>query len=153
MKMNTTIAEPAMAIRPLRIESAPSDGPTVRSSRMTTGAGKAPARSTMARSRASSTVNWPVITARPRLVDRRPLVEELEFEQRGLADERLGAPRVLHARQLDQDLIRALPRDRGLAHAELIDAVANRLEPLTDGVVAQLADPAIVHHEAEPTRH
>jgi hypothetical protein len=30
MKMNTTIAEPAMAIRPLRIESAPSDGPTVR---------------------------------------------------------------------------------------------------------------------------
>ena len=87
-----------------------------------------------------------------RLVDRRPLVEELEFEQRGLADERLGAPRVLHARQLDQDLIRALPRDRGLAHAELIDTVANRLEPLTDGVVAQLADPAIVHHEAEPTR-
>src|SRR5947208_2449202 len=44
---------------------APSDGPTVRSSRTTTGAGSAPARRTMARSRASSMVNWPVMTARP----------------------------------------------------------------------------------------
>src|SRR5215831_539713 len=54
MKMNTTMAEPAMAISPLRIESAPSEGPTVRSSRMVTGAGKAPARSTIARSGAPS---------------------------------------------------------------------------------------------------
>src|SRR4029453_14202041 len=65
MKMNTTTAEALMEISPGRMESAPSDGPTVRSSRSTTGAGRAPARSTMARSRASSTVKWPVMTARP----------------------------------------------------------------------------------------
>ena len=65
MKRKTAAAEPTMAIIPWRMESAPSDGPTVRSSRMVTGAGSAPARSTMARSRASSTVNCPVMTARP----------------------------------------------------------------------------------------
>jgi hypothetical protein len=65
MKTKTTTAEPAMAIIPCRMESAPSEGPTVRSSMMVTGAGSAPARSTMARSRASSTVNCPVMTARP----------------------------------------------------------------------------------------
>src|SRR5206468_2847719 len=84
-----------------------------------------------------------------RLIDRRPLVEQLELEQRGLADEGLGARRVLDARQLDQDLIRALARDRGLAHTELIDAVADGLEPLTDGVVAQLAGAPLAHHEPE----
>src|SRR2546421_807107 len=65
MNSTTAMAEAAMAIMPWRIESAPSEGPTVRSSSTATGAGNAPARSTMARSRASSTVNWPVITARP----------------------------------------------------------------------------------------
>src|SRR5262249_18025873 len=86
-----------------------------------------------------------------RLVDRCLLVEQLELEERGLANERLGARRVLHARQLDQDLIRALPGDGGLAPPELIDAVADRLEALTDRVVAQLADPTIAHHETEAT--
>ena len=64
---NSLIAsdEAAMAIMPWRMESAPSDGPTVRSSRICTGAGSAPARRTMARSRASSTVKFPVMTARP----------------------------------------------------------------------------------------
>src|SRR2546426_11615818 len=65
MNSTTAMAEAAMAIMPCRIESAPSEGPTVRSSSTVTGAGSAPARSTMARSRASSTVNWPVIPARP----------------------------------------------------------------------------------------
>ena len=65
MKSTTTTAEATIAVIPRRTESAPSDGPTVRSSRMTTGAGRAPARRTIARSRASSTVNCPVITARP----------------------------------------------------------------------------------------
>ncbi len=54
-----------MAIMPWRIESAPSEGPTVRSSSTWTGAGSAPARSTMARSVASSVVKPPVIWARP----------------------------------------------------------------------------------------
>ena len=50
---------------PLSIESCPSDGPTVRSSRMFTGAGSAPARRTIARSVASSIVKEPVIWACP----------------------------------------------------------------------------------------
>ena len=65
MKMKITTEEAKIAIIPWRIESAPSDGPTDRSSRIATAAGRAPSRSTMARSRAWSTVNWPVITARP----------------------------------------------------------------------------------------
>ena len=65
MNTKTAAAEPRMAIMPWRMESAPREGPTVRSSRIVTGAGSAPARRTMARSRASSTVNWPVTTARP----------------------------------------------------------------------------------------
>ena len=50
--MKITTRDPAMMLAqvPLSIESWPRDGPTVRSSRMLTGAGRAPARSTMARS-------------------------------------------------------------------------------------------------------
>src|SRR5262249_1505899 len=69
-----------------------------------------------------------------------------------LADERLGARGVLDPRQLDQDLIGALARDRGLADAELVDAVADGLKALPDGVVAQLGDAAIIHHEPESAR-
>ena len=50
---------------PLRIESAPSEGPTVRSSRTCTGAWSAPVRSTIARSLASSKVKPPEIWAWP----------------------------------------------------------------------------------------
>src|SRR6266540_4070116 len=49
------------AVIPLRIESSPSEGPTVRSSRYVRPAGRAPARSTSARSLASSGVKLPVI--------------------------------------------------------------------------------------------
>ncbi len=55
----------ATDMSPLLMESWPRDGPTVRSSRITTGAGSAPARSTMARSLASSMVKVPVICAWP----------------------------------------------------------------------------------------
>ena len=65
MKSTTARAAAAVEMRPLRIESAPSEGPTVRSSRNCTGAGSAPARRTIARSVASSVVNPPVIWARP----------------------------------------------------------------------------------------
>ena len=53
------------AIMPLRMESAPSDGPTVRSSSTVTGAGREPARRTMARSCASLGVKCPVMLACP----------------------------------------------------------------------------------------
>src|SRR4029450_1109289 len=83
------------------------------------------------------------------LLDRRALVEQLELEERGLADQRLGARRVLHAGQLDQDLIRSLSRDRRLAHAKLVDAIADRLETLANRIVAQLPDTALEHHQPE----
>src|SRR6266481_2494377 len=135
MKTKTISAEAAMAMRPWRIESAPSDGPTVRSSSTVTGAGSAPARSTMARSRASSIVKVPVMTARPpgmRVLHAGALVEEPELEVRGLADEGLGPLGILQAGQLDQDAILSLPRDGGLGHAELVHPVADGLHALPD---------------------
>ncbi len=54
-----------MDISPFLIESAPREGPTVLSSRILTGAGRAPALSAMARSFASSVVKLPVIRAWP----------------------------------------------------------------------------------------
>ena len=68
------IEMPAMTLAhvPLSMESWPREGPTVRSSRMLTGAGSAPARRTMARSLASSMVKDPVIWACPPEITRRP---------------------------------------------------------------------------------
>ena len=37
--------------------------------------------------------------------------------------------------QLHEDAIRSLPRDQRLGHAELVDAVADRLDGLRDRVV------------------
>ena len=56
------------AVLPCSIESRPSEGPTVRSSMISTSAGSAPARSTMARSLASSWVPLPVMMPRPSLI-------------------------------------------------------------------------------------
>ncbi len=47
------------AVTPCRIESSPSDGPTVRSSRISISAGSAPERRTSASASAFSAVNWP----------------------------------------------------------------------------------------------
>ena len=64
------------------------------------------------------------------------LVDQLELEERGLADEGLGALGILHARELDEDAIVALLLDGRLGHAELVDAVADGLEPCRDGQLA-----------------
>ncbi|MNC85789.1 hypothetical protein D3C83_14020 [compost metagenome] len=63
MIMNTAIAvKPYSAeSKPMRIFSAPSDGPTVRSSTISIGAASAPARSSNARSFVSSVLRKPVI--------------------------------------------------------------------------------------------
>ena len=65
--MNTaTTAKPMAAARqPLWMESTPSVGSTLRSSSTRRGAGSAPARSTSARSFASSSVKDPSMTASP----------------------------------------------------------------------------------------
>ena len=69
------------------------------------------------------------------------LVDQLELEQRGLADEGLGPRRILHARELDQDAVLALLLDGRLGDAELVDAVADGLEPLAHRQVADVRWP------------
>src|SRR5436309_13248314 len=59
---------------------------------------------------------------------------------------------LFRSRQLDQDPLGPLPRDGGFRHAELVDAVADRLEPLADRVVAEPADHALAHDELEAAR-
>ena len=59
----STASMPTTAARtPARIESVPSDGPTVRSSRYLIPAGRAPERRIMARSFACCSVKRPLIT-------------------------------------------------------------------------------------------
>ena len=65
MKRATTTMLMTAAVRPISTESRPRDGPTVRSSMISTLAGRAPARRTMARSLASSLVRLPVMMERP----------------------------------------------------------------------------------------
>ena len=55
------------------------------------------------------------------------IVDQLELEHGGLADEGLRPRRILDARQLHQDAILALLLDRRLRHAELVDAVPDDL--------------------------
>src|SRR5262245_4236368 len=55
------------------------------------------------------------------------VVNDLEFEDRGLADQFLGSLRVLDTWQLDQDFVVALARDGGFANSQLVDPVPNRL--------------------------
>src|SRR5207245_9822837 len=69
-----------------------------------------------------------------------------------LADPRFRQHRAMHTRQLDQDPVAALTCDRRLGHAELIDAVTDRLQPLAYRVVPQLADAALAHYELEAAR-
>ena len=63
--MTTRIAPTIADTVPCSMESRPRDGPTVRFSRILTGAGSDPARSTMARSVASWEVKEPLIWALP----------------------------------------------------------------------------------------
>ena len=62
-------------------------------------------------------------------------LQQLELEQRGLADQILGALHVLDTGQLDDDAVRALPLNDRLGHAELIDAVADHLLGPVHGVL------------------
>src|SRR5256885_6442432 len=49
-------------------------------------------------------------------------------------------------------LKKKIPRDGGLRDAELVDAVADRLQPLAARVVPEPAHHALAHHELEPAR-
>ena len=61
MNSVTSVRPVIDAMTPARIESAPSDGPTVRSSRYVSDAGSAPERSVSARSLASCCVKLPAM--------------------------------------------------------------------------------------------
>ena len=63
--MKTNPSPINVALTPLLMESCPNSGPMVLSSSMCMGAGRAPTRSTRARSFDSSTLKRPVITASP----------------------------------------------------------------------------------------
>src|SRR5439155_22161578 len=55
-------------------------------------------------------------------------LEVVELELGGLADDRRGLRRIVYARELDHDLVRALLADLGLGDAELVDALALDLD-------------------------
>ena len=59
---------------------------------------------------------------------------------------------ILNARELDQDPVLSLLLDRGLGDAELVDAVPDRLERLTDRELAQLRDFSRLEHEHHAAR-
>ena len=71
----------------------------------------------------------------------RAVVDHLELELRGAADQVLDALEVvgLEAGQLDDD-VGALADDGRLGDGQLVDAVADGLDALAHGVVAQLVD-------------
>ena len=79
--------------------------------------------------------------ARRVLVRERPLLDQLQLEQRRRSNDLLGAVDVGDAGQLHQDLIgRAVAGDDRLGDAELVDAALDRLQRLVDRVFAQLDD-------------
>ncbi len=86
MKAITAISASTLAISPARTESAPRPGPTVRSSRISSGAGSAPARSKSARSRASCVVKSPVMTPLPPRMGSRITGAEITLPSRTMAN-------------------------------------------------------------------
>ena len=71
MKPITSRKPTISEIAPARIESAPSSGPTLRSSTTVSGAGSAPARSRTERSVAEAAVKLPLISPRPPMIGSR----------------------------------------------------------------------------------
>ena len=85
------------------------------------------------------------LAARRRTRTQRPLhvaalVHQLELQQRGLADERLGPLRILDSGQLDQDVPLSLALDGGFRDPELVDAVADGLQRLVHREVADVVE-------------
>src|SRR5262249_16692968 len=70
---------------------------------------------------------WSVLN---RVLDIVRVVNELEFEDGGFADQFFGALGVLDPGQLHEDFIVTLAHHGGLSYAELGDSIANRLERL-----------------------
>src|SRR5947208_355190 len=131
MKMMTRPLPTANDSMPWRIEARPSDGPTVRSSAIVTGAGIAAARSTIVcpRARARQRLAALGLAQAARILTpedafhRLVLGEKLELQNRRLADDPLGALGVRLTRQLYEDRIAATALNERLGQTELIDAI------------------------------
>src|SRR5205823_6124186 len=163
MKTMTRITPTMLATAPAWIESAPSSAPTVRSSRIVIGAGSAPARSRSARSLADCTVKLPEMMPLPprigsrmtgalitllsstmakglpifsRVVHGHAAVDQLECQLGGASQQVLDVLRVIDPGERDQDAVLALALDRRLLGAGLVDAAANDLDRLFDGLAA-----------------
>ena len=109
MKRTTRAPPTSMDIRPVRTESAPRVGPTVRSSIILTGAGKEPARKAMARSVASSRVKCPVITALPPEIRSWILGAEYTFLSRTMASRLLILAPVIRSKILAPLRLNSMP--------------------------------------------
>ena len=87
------------------------------------------------------------------LVRERALLDQLQLELRGRADDLLGAVHVGHAGQLHQDLVGgAVARHDRLGDAQLVDAALDRLQRLVHRVVAQLVDDVRLEREGVACR-
>ena len=89
-----------LATLPAAMESAPSPEPTERSSRMTSGAGRAPARSSSARSCASCTENLPLIWPLPPTMGSRMSGALMTLPSRTMANRRFTFCVVASAKRL-----------------------------------------------------
>jgi hypothetical protein len=76
--------------------------------------------------------------ARRCVIRRHALIDKAEGHLRGLAEQRLDPLGILKAGELDQDLVGPLALDRRLAGACLVDAAADDLDRLLDGVLRDL---------------
>ena len=73
--------------------------------------------------------------------------DEPELELRRRAEDLLQPPRVLQARHLDEDAVRALALDVGLGRAQRVDAPAQHLDGLVDGLAHALVDAGLRDRE------
>ncbi len=70
-------------------------------------------------------------------------VDQLEFQLRGLADQRLELARIADAGHFDEDAIAALARDRRLLGAERVDALADDVGGTLHRLIHELVDAAL----------
>ena len=63
------------------------------------------------------------------------LIQHFEFEKGGFLNQILRPLGIPNPRQLNDDLLQALPLDKGFRDAELVDTVTNRFQGLVDGRV------------------
>ena len=73
----------------------------------------------------------------------RGLVDQLEFEFGGLAEQVLQRLRILEAGHLDDDPVRPLAHDRRFAGAELVDAAAHDLGRVLHRGIDRLREPGV----------